>query len=133
MHKTNGHFIVGLLIALLAAPGIAVADLETELQLGLEAYEAGDYAAALEAWRPAAEAGSTEAQYYLGVMYARGEGLDQDPEIAFNWYLKAASLGNAKAQYNLGLAYLQGQGAEKDSTEAAAGQNELTVTLAVLL
>ena len=104
MHNPTEILIVGLLIALLAAPGIAVADLETELQLGLEAYEAGDFAAALDVWRPAAEAGSTEAQYYLGVMYARGEGVGQDPEIAFNWYRKAGSLGHARAQYNLGLA-----------------------------
>ena len=31
------------------------------LETGLEAYEVGNYAAALDVWRPAAEAGSTEA------------------------------------------------------------------------
>ena len=115
---TSGFAIV---IAVLSVFGAHEVQSETTdaLQSGLAAYEAGDFLAALEYWRPLAEAGSTEAQYYLGVMYARGEGLPQDPEIAINWYRKAASLGHDKAQYNLGLAFLQGRGAERDATEAA--------------
>ena len=119
MRKLSRILIVGLVFGFLATPGFAVAASENELQRGLEAYEAGDHAAALAIWRPLAEAGSTEAQYYVGVLYDTGEGVPQDSEIAFNWYRKAASLGHARAQYNLGLAYLQGQGTEKNPAEGA--------------
>jgi len=45
---------------------------------GLAAYERGDYATALKEWQPLAVAGNADAQYYLGVMYAFGQGVPQD-------------------------------------------------------
>ena len=36
---------------------------------GLAAYNAGDYATALQEWTPLAEAGDVAAQYNLGLMY----------------------------------------------------------------
>ena len=63
---------VSLALAALAA-GIrpVAADWET----GQSAYERGDMAAALEAWRPLAEAGNARAQAALGSLYIRGEAL----------------------------------------------------------
>jgi len=75
-----------------------------------------------------AEKGDAEAQYNLGVMYARGEGVDQDNAEALNWYNKAAKQGVAEAQVSLGVAYNTGVGVAKNGTEAlqwfriAAGQ-----------
>ncbi len=55
-----------LSIVCLAAPAWA------DFQAGVDAYELGDYATALHEWRPLADRGVAEAQYNLGVLYARG-------------------------------------------------------------
>ena len=51
-------------------------------------------------------------------MYATGQGLSQDSEIAFKWYHKAAALGHAKAQYNLAIGLLRGEGTDIDLADA---------------
>jgi len=57
---------------------------------GLAAYKRGDYATALKEWRPLAEAGDATAQFILGGMYAKGQGVPQDYGEAAKWYRKAA-------------------------------------------
>ena len=52
-----------------------------------------------------AEQGDAEAQYRLGWMYYKGEGVAQSFETARKWHEQAATQGNAEAQYNLGLMY----------------------------
>jgi hypothetical protein len=69
------------------------------------AYKRGDYATAMQLWRPLADQGNTIAQNYLGVMYAQGRGVPQDFAVAVSWYRKAADQGYAVAQYNLGAMY----------------------------
>ena len=49
-----------------------------DLQKGVTAYQAGDYATALQEWKPLAEAGDAAAQYNLGYMYDSGKGVLQD-------------------------------------------------------
>ncbi len=44
----------------------------------LAAYARGDYATAVREWRPLAEQGVAEAQFYLGLMYDNGQGVPQD-------------------------------------------------------
>lgn len=48
--------------------------------------------------RLAAEQGDAEAQYRLGVMYARGQGVKKDPVAALKWYRRSAGQGYGKAQ-----------------------------------
>ena len=48
-----------------------------------------DYAEAVKWYRKAAEQGFAEAQYNLGVMYAKGEGVRQNYKIAKKWFGKA--------------------------------------------
>ena len=60
---------------------------------GKAAYDRGDYATALKIWRPFAEQGVTMAQYNLGVMYDKGQGVPQDDAEAAKWYQKAAEQG----------------------------------------
>jgi TPR repeat protein len=67
----------------------------------------------------AAEQGDADAQFNLGVMYDKGQGVAQDYSQAADWYRKAAEQGNANAQYNLGVMYLNGQGAPQDDSQAA--------------
>jgi len=65
-----------------------------------------------------AEAGDVEAQYNLGLMYARGDGVPQDYNEAVKWYTKAAEQGDAAAQLNLGVMYHEGHGVSQDYKEA---------------
>ena len=64
-----------------------------------------------------AEQGYARAQSNLGLMYVRGEGVQQDYKTAVMWYTKAAKQGDADAQDNLGRAYANGWGVpENDKT-----------------
>jgi TPR repeat protein len=74
---------------------------EHSYQRGLEAYERGDYDAALHEWRPLADQGLAEAQYGIGEMYYFGEGVQEDELKAEKWARKAAEQGVARAQYLL--------------------------------
>jgi uncharacterized protein len=65
-----------------------------------------------------AEQGDSGAQYNLGLMYAKGEGVIQDYKEAVKWYRLAADQGFFYAQNNLGLMYEHGQGVHQDYKEA---------------
>ncbi len=85
---------------------------------GFNAYNKGDYATALSELRPLAEQGDADAQYNLGVMYDKGQGVAQNYAEAVKWYRKAAEQGYADAQYNLAQMYRKGQGVTQDYAEA---------------
>ena len=61
-----------------------------------------DQSTEIEELRLQAEQGDASAQYNLGVMYDRGDGVDQDYQEALKWYRLAAKQGNAEAQRDLG-------------------------------
>lgn len=63
----------------------------------------------LQALRLAARLGDAEAQFRLGEMYEKGEGVEQDYEHAAELYLEAARQGNADAQNNLAFMYFKGE------------------------
>src|SRR5712692_3505252 len=106
--------LAGFLILVTALVMPAVADFNA----GLKAYESGDYATALKEWQPLAGKGDANAQYNIGLLYAKGQGLKQDYAEAAKWYRKAADQGVPGAQYNLGLMYSNGQGVPQDTQEA---------------
>ena len=81
---------------------------------GVDAYRAGDYATALQEWRPLAEQGNAAAQNNLGFMYKSGYGVPQDYAEAVKWYRLAAEQGQAIAQSNLGVMYKNGWGVPQD-------------------
>jgi len=85
---------------------------------GMAAYQSGDYAKAVQLWRPLAENGDVTAQYRLGIMYAEGKGVAQDDKESFKWFQRAGEKGNAAAQYNVGASYAGGIGVAKDDAEA---------------
>ena len=91
-----------------------------DLEKGWDAYERGDYAAALQEFRPLAEQGDDIAQFSLGQMYYEGQGVARDYVQAVEWYRKAAEQGYARAQYNFGLKYHKGEGKTQDYLQAAA-------------
>ena len=67
----------------------------------------------------AAEKGQAVAQYRLGTLYERGQGVAVDGVKAVHWYGLAAAQGNRKAMHNLAVAYASGMGGKKNMAEAA--------------
>lgn len=95
-----------------------------------------------------ARAGDTYAQYEVGIMYLKGQGVAESREQAVEWLKtaaqagseqaagklrrmdeqqdkfselhKQATAGDAESQYELGMMYLKGRGVEKDETRARA-------------
>ena len=65
-----------------------------------------------------ADQGFRSAQYNLGVIFARGDGVAKDPEAAFKWYGMAAAQGHPTAQFNLGVFYRDGLGPAADGRKA---------------
>ena len=88
------------------------------LDEGVAAAKRGAYATALREWRPLAEQGNAGAQYNLGIMYYKGQGVPRDDAEALQWFRKAAEQGYAKAQYNLGVMYGNGRGVPQDYAQA---------------
>ena len=59
-----------------------------------------------------------EAEYCLGLMYARGQGIGKDHAAALSWFLKAYDHGYTRSGYFIGRMYLSGLGTEKDVSKA---------------
>lgn len=108
-------------ITLLAAGVPAFADVKT----GIDAYQRGDFASAVGAWRPLADAGDADAQYNLGQSYRLGRGVPADPQQAESWFQRAADQGHERARNAYGLTLFQnGRRAEAiPFIEEAAGNN----------
>ena len=85
-----------------------------DFQKGVTAYKSGDYATALREFTPLAEQGYASAQFNLGLMYDKGQGVPQDYKTAVKWYRLAAEQGYADAQTKLGVMYAKGQGVIQD-------------------
>ena len=82
-----------------ACATVAAAD---SIEKAGHAYSRGDYVQAERLYRSLAEQGDPKAQYFLGVMYANGQGVPQDYKKAMTWIGKAAVQGDAGAQRYLG-------------------------------
>lgn len=89
-----------------------------EFDLGMQSLQAGNYAEAYCRWKPLAERNYAEAQYNIGWLYANGNGLAVDIDMALRWWMKAAAQGHADAQFAVGLAYTTGEGIKADLNEA---------------
>lgn len=85
---------------------------------GMQAYERGAYALALESWKKLAENGYARAQYSIGDLYYQGEGVAQNMEEAAHWFRQAAERLYPAAQYHLGFLYSRGEGVPRDMVQA---------------
>ena len=65
---------------------------------GWEAYQRGDYEATLKEFKPLAKEGHAWAQYHLGLMYGKGQGVPQDAAEGYAWLNLAALQGLEEAQ-----------------------------------
>ncbi|MEP9357444.1 SPOR domain-containing protein [Sphingomonas sp. KR3-1] len=96
---------VGVMIAagmVLAMPP-ALAQ-ENPVKAGVEAWERGDYKAAVDRWRAPAMKGDSDAQFNLGQAYKLGRGVPADLNQAELWYGKAAAQGHEQAEASYALA-----------------------------
>jgi TPR repeat protein len=112
--KTPLTFLLSLTFLFLFSVSVYGGD----FQDGLDAHKRKDYKEAFRLWKPSAEQGDADAQYFLGFMYDKGQGVPQDYKEAVKWYRLSAEQGYAKAQYNLGNKYLNGKGVPQDYKEA---------------
>ena len=103
------------LAVLLGSVGVSES---ADFQKGLTAAQSGDFATALREWTPLAEQGHAKAQYNLGNMYRRGDGVPQDYKTAAKWWRLAAEQGHAGAQSALGALYGIGKGVIQDNVYA---------------
>ncbi|MCP3680858.1 MAG: sel1 repeat family protein [Gammaproteobacteria bacterium] len=71
-------------------------------------------------YRKSANQGNADAQYALGWLYIRGEGVIQNDAQAVSWWRKSALGGNSSAQFFLAWAYNKGKGVAKNNVEAYA-------------
>lgn len=104
------------------APAIPVVDIDTvvsdELLRTYSLYRTGQIDDALAVLEPLAREGEPSAQFLLGSMYARGEGVPQDDALAVKWWRMSAEQGLARAQSQLGVWLLDGTGVPVDQVEA---------------
>jgi len=103
------------MVALLLSVGATWAD---SFEDGAAADRRGDYATALRIYQSLAAQGDTKAEFSLGFMYARGEGVTQNYAEAVKWFRLAAEQGNAYAQFTLGFLFDDGQRVAQDYAEA---------------
>ena len=82
------------------------------------ALENGDFATARRILEPLANSGNTDAQYLLGVMYMRGDGVPQNSREAARLFRLSADHGSKHSQLQFARLLLEGVGVEKDEFEA---------------
>lgn len=80
---------------------------EDKFNEGIAAWNIQDYPTALQKFRPFAEEGDPEAQFYVGFTYFQGLGVTQDNFEAEKWLKKSALQGETNAYSALGFIYGQ--------------------------
>jgi len=97
-----------------------------EVEAGVEAWKAGDFARAVAEWSGPAEDGSAAAQAHLAEAYMTGKGVTADPKKARSLLEKAAKQGEPSAEANLGILMFRGgdQAKAMPLLEKAAARNE---------
>ena len=86
---------------------------------GVVAYLMADYEKAFSTMQALAETSDHGyAQYYMAMMYLKGQGVDQNYKVASEWFRRASEKNIAQAQYKLGDLYFNGRGVPKDYENA---------------
>lgn len=105
-----------------AGPGVKMksAMIDTgRFEEGMQFLESGNLAGAVEIFKDLAAGGDLRAQFKLGLMYIKGQGVPQNYTQGALWFRKVAEQGDAAAQFNLGTMYYLGNGVPQDYSEAA--------------
>jgi septal ring-binding cell division protein DamX len=112
--------LLALLFLFAATPAHA------DYQAGLDAYNAGDYAAAMTEWKAVARQEPSrdelalyrEALYGIAMLHWQGQGVPQDLTVAAVWLKQAADINHPGAQAKLGFLYSMGVGVPQNFAQA---------------
>ena len=122
MNKIFKKLFFLLLITLFSSSLVAQSLMDDELTLlikeGTQARVTGDYRKALKIFKPLAVKGNSEAQYQMGEMLRKGQGLPQNHKYALSYFIKSAKQKNVNAEYRLGSMYNEGWGVKYDQKKA---------------
>ena len=89
------------------------------LARGFSAYRSRNYSQAFKEWETLAKAGNPTAEFSLGMLYYKGQGVERNYKVAVKWYTLAANKGDEFGQFNLGWMYEAGKGVARDYQIAA--------------
>jgi TPR repeat protein len=95
-------------MTLLVAGALAGAASAQTVKQGIQAWQKGDYKAAVESWRPLADRGDPDALFNLAQAYRFGRGIPANLATAKSLFERAARGGHVESQTTLGLLLLQG-------------------------
>jgi len=109
-------FRTAILVVTLA--GFAATANGQDFAKGMAFAKAGNHVAALKEWLPLAKQGHIEAQFNLGEIYRKGNGVEIDLAESLRWYRLAAEQGNVNAQITAGFIYYDGKSGLQDAKEA---------------
>ena len=110
-----GIAVLGLMVCLILLPNFALALEEDPSELFWVMIEEARW-------------GESEAQYAVAMMYAAGEGVQEDQEEATKWFEKAAEEGHPHAMFKIAERYEKGIGVEKDPDKAMHWYREAAKT-----
>jgi len=88
-------------------------------QLAENYYGNQNYAQAVRWYEKAAKGGDKQSQTSLGLMYARGYGVEKNIGQAYKWWTFAAMQNDPGAQYDLATLFFKGEGVNQDYAQAA--------------
>lgn len=104
----------------LAGYSIFTPVLESRFREGMALINRAEFDKALPIIEETAKQNFTEAEFTIGLMYIKGEGVRQDYGLAKHWLSKAAAVGHVRAMYDLGAIYRNGEGVPVDKEAAKA-------------
>ena len=90
-----------------------------QANLSFRHYARGEFTEAFAWCQRAAHSKLPWAQYHLGLMYRKGEGVQQSDSEAANWYREAAAQNFPEAQQKLADLYYLGRGVVRSYSQAA--------------
>ena len=91
---------------------------EDLFELGLEAYNKGEFDKAAKQWQKACDDNVARACHNLGFLYEDAQGVKQDYHKAAELYKRSGDGGFAGSCLNLGALYIKDQGIEQDYNKA---------------
>ena len=123
LRKITGSTCAGVTLALMLCAGTP---LLAGVRDGVEAWDRGDFAAAVKEWQKDAGKGDADAAYNLAQAYRFGRGVPQDMTKAQEFYARAAAAGHPLAADSYGVLLFQnGQRAEAlPYLQTAAGRGD---------
>lgn len=94
--------------------------LEEKFEKARVAANHGEFGQARKIWELLAQLGHADAQYSLGRLYARGDGVQRDFSQARHYFELAAAQNHARALHSLGIMARNGDGQPKNEEKALA-------------